>query len=132
MEILIKNGVDKSCIEYAGYHRLKLRPDGFCILFCDGECKIHSFKPETCVAGPFTFDVSKGMLEIYLKKESICPMVSELVKDEETYRYMYEKAVEKIQDLVSDLPPDELSEILKIEEPETVLVGVEPLSKRGH
>ena len=72
IDILLKNGVPDDAIEFAGYRRLRLKPDGFCLLFSGG-CSIHSIKPETCVAGPFTFDIKEGMLQIFLKREGICP-----------------------------------------------------------
>ena len=68
IDILLANGVSPENIEFNGYKRLKLKPDGFCVLFENGRCSIHSFKPETCVAGPFTFDVIGTILRIFLKK----------------------------------------------------------------
>ena len=49
------------------------RADGFCTLFKDGRCSIHSVKPETCIAGPFTFDVKGAVLEVYLKRRRSAP-----------------------------------------------------------
>lgn len=123
IDILVANGVSPDAIEFAGYKRLKLRPDGFCILFKDGRCAVHSIKPETCVAGPFTFDVLSSTLRIFLKKESICPMVRILKADRKAYDEMFEKSTEMIIDLVRALPTSELEEIMKIEEPETDLVA---------
>ena len=40
-----------------------------------GKCGIHAIKPETCRAGPFTFDVKGDTIEIFLKFEEICPVV---------------------------------------------------------
>lgn len=123
IEILLASGVDRESIDYGKYKRLKLKPDGFCVLFRNGKCTIHSIKPETCVAGPFTFDMRGSILEIYLKKEKICPMVRFLKENKEAYDSLFEAAVGKIVDLVSRLPANELSEILKIEEPDTELVA---------
>ncbi len=123
IDILLKEGVDPGAIESAGYSRLKLRPDGFCILFNDGQCSIHSIKPETCVAGPFTFDMDGSRLQIFLKKESICPMVRFLKADPKAYDELLAISVKKIMDLVTALPSAELEEVLKIEEPETELVA---------
>lgn len=35
-------------------------PDGFCIFYDKSTrlCRIHDIKPETCVAGPITFDIN--------------------------------------------------------------------------
>ncbi|MDD1754558.1 MAG: YkgJ family cysteine cluster protein [Methanothrix sp.] len=123
IDILTANGVDLNAIEFNGYKRLKLRQDGFCILFRDGKCSIHSFKPETCVAGPFTFDIVNNKLQIFLKQETICPMVRFLKADRKAYDSLFEVSVQKIMDLVAAIPPEEMAEILKIEEPETDLVA---------
>jgi Fe-S-cluster containining protein len=123
IEILTAGGVSPESIEFAGYRRLKLKPDGFCVLFENGMCSVHFIKPETCVAGPFTFDMQDSILQIFLKKESICPMVKVLKENRDAYDGLFQAAVEKIADLVRALPEDELAEILKIEEPETDLVA---------
>lgn len=123
IDILLANGVSPDSIEIDGYKRLRLKPDGFCVLFQDGKCSIHSVKPETCVAGPFTFDVKGTILQIFLKKPSICPMVEVLKKDSKAYEGLFEVSVCKIVDLVNALPSEELEEIVKIDEPETELVA---------
>ena len=74
--------------------------DGFCVLFRDGKCSIHDIKPETCVAGPFTFDIEGDMLQIFLKRENICPMVRFLRANRKAYDALFETSVEKIMDLV--------------------------------
>jgi uncharacterized protein len=123
INILLENGVSPDAIEFAGYKRLCLKPDGFCVLFQDGRCSIHSVKPETCVAGPFTFDMKGSILQIFLKKESICPMVRFLKADRKAYDELFDVSVKKILDLVKAVPALEMAEILKIEEPETDLVA---------
>ncbi len=123
IDILLANGVSPDVVELAGYKRLRLKQDGFCALFQDGKCSIHSFKPETCVAGPFTFDMKGSILQIFLKRESICPMVGFLKANHKAYDELFEVSVEKVVDLVRAVPSEELKEILKIEEPETDLVA---------
>lgn len=123
IDILLKNGVSANAMEFAGYKRLRLKPDGFCTLFQDGKCSIHSIKPETCVAGPFTFDIKGDTLQIFIKRESICPMVRFLKANRKAYDGLFETSVEKIMDLVNSVPEAEMAEILKIEEPETDLVA---------
>jgi Fe-S-cluster containining protein len=122
-DILLANGISPEAMEFEGYKRMRLRPDGFCIMFRDGKCSIHSIKPETCVAGPFTFDVKGSVLQIFLKKESICPMVRFLRADRKAYDELFGTSVEMIVDLVEALPASELAEIVKIEETETDLVA---------
>jgi uncharacterized protein len=123
IDILLKNGVSADAVEFAGYKRLRLKPDGFCVLFQDGKCSIHSIKPETCVAGPFTFDIKENVLQIFIKRESICPMVRFLKANRKAFDGLFEASVERIMELVSSVPPQEMAEILKIDEPETDLVA---------
>jgi Fe-S-cluster containining protein len=123
IRLLLARGVSPEAIEFAGYSRLKLKPDGYCVMFQQGQCKIHQVKPETCVAGPFTFDVKGSLLEIYLKRETICPLAKVLRENEEAYRGLFDAAIEKIADLVRALPPSELAVVCRIEEPETDLVA---------
>lgn len=121
-EILISAGLSRDDVEQAGYRRLRARDDGSCVLLENGRCRLHHLKPETCSAGPFTFDVVDGRLEIYLKMESICPLAGHLLRDREAYERQLKLAVEKILDLIEDLGEDELAALLKIEEPETFKV----------
>ena len=123
IDILLKNGVSADAVEFAGYKRLRLKPDGFCVLFQDGKCSIHSIKPETCVAGPFTFDMKGDILQIFIKRESICPMVRFLKANRKAFDGLFEASVERIMELVDKVPPLEMAEILKIDEPETDLVA---------
>ena len=123
IDILLKNGVSADAVEFAGYKRLRLKPDGFCVLFQDGKCSIHSIKPETCVAGPFTFDMKGNILQIFIKRESICPMVRFLKANRKAFDGLFEASVERIMELVDKVPPQEMAEILKIDEPETDLVA---------
>lgn len=128
IDILIENGVAESAVEFAGYKRLRLKQDGFCVLFQDGKCSIHSIKPETCVAGPFTFDIKDNVLQIFLKRENICPMVRFLKANRKAYDGLFKTSVEKIIHLIKNIPAPEMAEILKIEEPDTDLVAEIPLS----
>jgi hypothetical protein len=128
IDILLKNGVSPDAVEFAGYKRLRLKQDGFCVLFQDGKCSIHTIKPETCVAGPFTFDIKDKVLQIFLKRESICPMVRFLKANRKAYDGLFETSVENIMHLVNSVPASEMAEILKIEEPETDLVAEIQLS----
>ncbi len=129
IEILVKNGVGPEMVEFAGYKRLKLKDDGFCVLFKDGHCSVHSIKPETCVAGPFTFDVKGSILEIYLKQEKICPMVGYLKSNRDLYDSLFDLSVSNIINLVENIPRSEIEEIVKIEEPDTDLVAEIRLKK---
>jgi hypothetical protein len=123
IDMLMENGVSADAIEFVGYKRLCLRQDGFCVLFRDGKCSIHDIKPETCVAGPFTFDIEDDMLQIFLKRENICPMVRFLRANRKAYDALFETSVEKIMDLIRSVPEEEMAQILQIDESETDLVA---------
>jgi len=123
IKLLLATGVSPEAIEFDGYSRLRLKLDGSCVMFQEGRCNIHQIKPETCLAAPFTFDVEGPLLEIYLKRESICPMAKFLRENEEAYRGLFDIAVENFAALVRALPPSELAIICRIEEPETDLVA---------
>ncbi len=131
IDILMKNGVPGEAIEFEGYKRLRLKPDGYCLLFRDGKCSIHSIKPETCVAGPFTFDVQDHTLRLFLKHESICPLVPYLMADADAYAAQFRMAVKSLMVLVRSLPGQELDVINRIPEPETELVAEIPLDPGG-
>lgn len=120
-------GIGKDDIEYAGYTRLRSRKDGMCVMFSGGRCRIHSAKPETCVAGPFTFEVTDQTLSLFLKRESACPLVKYLKEDPEAYQEQYREAVRRLVRLARSLPRTELDVISRIPEPETDLVAGIPL-----
>ena len=46
-------------------------------------CMVHTVKPETCRAGPITFDINfrTKKVEYFLKKSEICAYAGELFKD---------------------------------------------------
>ena len=120
IRILTENDISNDYIEFVGYKRLKVRTDNMCVMFKEnGLCAIHGIKPETCVAGPFTFDVKEGIIEIYLKKETICPLVTVLKQDRKTYEEQYKMAIDQIIRVVAYLPEEELDSVCRIEEPDT-------------
>jgi len=88
------------------------------------KCRIHPVKPETCVAGPITFDINRKTqkIEWYLKMEKICPLVGKLYKNQPILNKHLESAKKEILRLVSELKPKALQAILEREEPETVKI----------
>ncbi len=100
---------------------------GYCAFYDKeaGKCRIHSVKPETCRAGPITFDINlrTGKLEWYLKKGSICALADCLRVDDDKFKGHFEVAKAEIVRLISKLDADSLGAILKIGEPETVKIG---------
>ena len=124
-------GLSPDLFEDAGYKRLKAHENGLCILSKNGTCAIHTIKPETCRAGPFTFDVKDNVIEIYLKFPGICPLVTLLKATPEAYQFQYDLAVKSITHLVSNLTQAELDAICRIEEPETEKVAEVPRANWG-
>jgi Fe-S-cluster containining protein len=79
--------------EYTGYKRIRVKENGVCILSEQVTCRIHSVKPETCRAGPFTFDVQGDIIEIFIKYERICPLVKLLKEIPQAYQMQSNLAV---------------------------------------
>jgi len=124
-ERLLKSGVSPDAFETKGYRRLKTHADNTCYLMKNGKCTIHAVKPETCRAGPFTFDVDGDTIRIFLKHPSICPIVTLLKDVPAAYDQQYDCAVKNITNLVANLTDEEIAEINKIDEPETdFVVGI--------
>ncbi len=90
-----------------------------------GKCVVHSVKPETCVAGPITFDINfyTKKIEWFLKKGEICAYAATLYADKEAFKKHFKIAKEQITQLVRELDPEELRAIVKIDEPNTFKIG---------
>lgn len=99
---------------------------GYCV-FYDVEtarCLIHSVKPETCVAGPITFDINRqsGRVEWYIKKEKICQLAGIVFKDKRLLSQRLRIAKRELLGLIDELRPEELEAILRKEEPDTLKI----------
>lgn len=106
---------------------------GFCV-FLDkkmGKCRVHQVKPETCRAGPVTFDINRrtGKVEWYLKKSEICAFAGILYGNRASFNGHYEVAKAEILRLICELDAEALQAILAIEEPQTFKVGEDILPK---
>lgn len=88
-------------------------------------CKVHPVKPETCVAGPVTFDidVKTGKIAWFLKTGKLCRLAAPLYKNGEAYAKHLKRAKREIRRLILGLDTDGLRVVLTIEEPDTVKVG---------
>ncbi|MFA5269241.1 MAG: YkgJ family cysteine cluster protein [Methanoregula sp.] len=129
---LVSEGVPEASFEWRGYRAVRTRENGTCI-FCNGnKCSIHTIKPETCRAGPFTFDVKGDIIEIFLKYETICPVVGLLREDPEAYGHQFALAKKSITHLVRNLTDEELEAICRIDEPETEKVAEIPREYPDH
>jgi Fe-S-cluster containining protein len=92
-------------------------------------CIIHQVKPETCRAGPITFDINfkTKKVQYFLKKSEICAYAGELYKNKTAFQDHYEVAKKEILCLIQELSATELRELNKIDEPQTFKVGEEDL-----
>jgi len=108
--------------------------EGYCVFLdkATKTCQIHPAKPETCVAGPITFDVNveTGKIEWFLKMEKICPLAGVLWRDERALEKHLKSAKREILKLVKDLDAVALRTILAIEEPYTFKVYEDSLDSR--
>lgn len=93
------------------------------------KCMVHSVKPETCRAGPITFDINfkTKKVEYFLKKSEICAYAGELYKNKAAFKDHFEVAKKEITRLIQELDADELRVLMKIEEPQTFKVGEDDL-----
>jgi uncharacterized protein len=123
---LVASGVPEEAFERNGYRYIRTRDDGTCTFCTGGKCGIHGIKPETCRAGPFTFDVKGDTIGIFLKFEEICPLVRLYKDTPEAYDQQYALAVKSISHLVSNLTDDEIAAVCRIEEPQTGKVAEIP------
>jgi hypothetical protein len=105
--------------------------NGFCKFYNKetGECCVHPIKPETCRAGPITFDINlkTRKVEFYLKKMEICAFAGLLYNDQASFKRHLEVAKEEILRLISELDVDALREIIKIPEPQTIKIEEDDL-----
>lgn len=126
---ILSAGHSFGAIEYRGYPCLAVAEDGMCVMFDGGRCRIHGIKPETCRAGPFTFDMDDGVLEIWLKQEHICPLAGLLREEPEAYARLFAVARDELVRLARSLPPGELEVVCRIPEPDTDKVAEIPLGE---
>jgi Fe-S-cluster containining protein len=113
----------------------RLAPDGYCV-FHDKKtrkCLIHPVKPETCVAGPITFDVrlETSKIEWFIKMDTICPLAGHVYADKMLLKKHLESAKKEISTLMEQLDSEALRAILKKKEPETFKMGEDCAGKRA-
>ena len=111
----------------------RLLADGYCV-FHDTKtkkCLIHPVKPETCVAGPITFDVNfkTGKIEWFVKMDRICQLSGIVYKDKKLLQKHLESAKREVLRLITRLSADELKAILKKDEPETFKIDENDLEQ---
>jgi Fe-S-cluster containining protein len=134
-DYLKQNGSDfENTFDQTDYVFPRLKADGYCV-FQHGKsrrCLIHAVKPETCVAGPITFDVNvtTGKIEWFIKKESLCQLAGIVYRDKKLLNKHLASAKKEINHLVLRLPISELKAILKKDEPETFKIGEDQLDEK--
>jgi Fe-S-cluster containining protein len=111
----------------------RLTADGYCV-FHDRKtkrCLIHPVKPETCVAGPITFDINAETekIEWFIKTDRICPLAGAVYQDKQMLRKHLASAKREVLRLVTQLTIEELKAILKKDEPETFKIEEDALEK---
>jgi Fe-S-cluster containining protein len=104
---------------------------GFCVFFDKDtrKCLVHPVKPETCRAGPVTFDINcrTRKVEWYLKTTQVCALAKTLCENGTLFGNHFEAAREQLLRLICGINTEALQAILKIEEPQTVKIGEEDL-----
>ena len=93
---------------------------------------IHPVKPETCVAGPITFDlnIKTGKIEWFVKMDRICQLSGAVYQDKKVLGKHLENAKREVLRLITQLTTEELKAILKKDEPETFKIGEDTLEKQ--
>lgn len=123
----------ENLFEHAVYMFPKEDADGHCIFYDKKtkKCKIYPVKPETCAAGPITFDLNlkTEKVEYYLKMEKICPLAGAIFRNKELLKKHLETAKREIHKLLHGLNAEALKAILKIEEPETFKIDEDQAEK---
>jgi uncharacterized protein len=106
---------------------------GFCIFYSKDtkKCLVHPVKPETCRAGPITFDINRRThkVEWYLKTAEICALAQTLPRNDTAFKAHFKVAEDELLRLIRELDSKALEAILKIEEPQTVKIGEDDLPK---
>jgi len=104
---------------------------GFCVFYGKDtrKCLVHPVKPETCRAGPVTFDINRRTrkVEWYLKASEVCALAKTLCGNDNLFRAHFRVAKEEILRLICELDSGALQAILRIEEPQTVKIGEDDL-----
>jgi Fe-S-cluster containining protein len=109
---------------------------GLCVFYCSGtkKCLVHPVKPETCIAGPITFDINPDTRKVkwYLKTAAICALAQALRGNDAAFRAHFDVAKDELLRLVRELDSRALQAILKIEEPQTVKIGEDDLPNEAY
>jgi hypothetical protein len=88
-------------------------------------------KPETCVAGPITFDINRKTkkIEWHVKMEQICQLAGTVYGNKKALEQHLRSAKKEILTLVRELGAASLKAILKKDEPETFKIGEDTIEE---
>ncbi len=118
---------------YSEYEFPSVDANNFCTFYDKTTklCRIHAVKPETCRAGPITFDINRSTrkVEWFLKSRELCLFAGKLYDTPEKFKEHLEIAKKELMRLICDLDSESLCAILKIDEPQTFKIGEDPLPK---
>jgi hypothetical protein len=122
----------ENVFEEKNFYQFPREVEGNKCCFLDSEtkkCLVHQVKPETCVAGPITFNIDskRDKIEWFLKTEKICPLAGALFNNSIEFHKHFASAKRELLTLVHDLDTEALQAILKIEEPDTFKIGEDDL-----
>jgi len=132
---LKENGIDVAePFERTEYTFPRLNPNMYCV-FQDPKtrkCMVHPVKPETCVAGPITFDINikTGKIEWYVKMATLCQLAGVVYENKILLEEHLKSAKREILRLVKELDPGDLKAILKKAEPETFKIDEEDVDRK--
>ncbi|HSQ48269.1 MAG TPA: YkgJ family cysteine cluster protein [Candidatus Deferrimicrobiaceae bacterium] len=105
----------------------------YCRLFnkSTGKCIVHPVKPETCVAGPVTFNINfcTKKVEWFIKTKELCAFAGVLFEDKVAFKAHFEVGKRQILALIAQLGADELRALMKIDEPMTFKFAEDDLPK---
>lgn len=118
---------------YSDYSFPSIDTDNFCIFYnkITKLCQIHVVKPETCRAGPVTFDINRNTrkVEWFLKTREVCLFAGKLFDTPKKFNEHFEIAKKELMRLICDLDSESLRAILTRDEPHTFKIGEDPLPK---
>jgi uncharacterized protein len=116
---------------HADYSFPSVDSRGFCIFYDKRtkKCLIHHVRPETCVAGPVTFDINVGTkkVEWFLKKGELCLLAGRLYETPAQFKAHLKEAKKELMRLICSLDSGSLRAILKRDEPQTFKIGEDSL-----
>jgi len=118
----------------ANYYFPAVDEMGFCIFYHKQtkKCLVHAVKPETCKAGPITFDINRRTqkVEWFLKTATLCLFAEKLHQDDTQFKAHFNVAKAEILRLIGGIDAEALRAILRIEEPQTFKIGEDALPKK--